>query len=45
MEGNLPRYRLLQLGAPDRNSIQRNEGFNDESCAKRSYDIAGLEIL
>lgn len=29
MERNLPHYRLLQLGAPDRNRVQRNEGFND----------------
>ena len=29
MERNLPQYRLLQLGAPDRNDIQRNESFND----------------
>jgi len=29
MERNLPHYRLLQLGAPDRNRVQRNEEFND----------------
>ena len=29
MERNLPQYRLLQLGAPDRNDVQRNESFND----------------
>ena len=29
MERNLPHYRLLQLGAPDRNRVQRNEAFGD----------------
>lgn len=29
MEKELPHYRLLQLGAPDRNRVQRNENFED----------------
>ena len=29
MERTLPHYRMLQLGAPDRNRIQRNETFNN----------------
>lgn len=29
MERELPSYRMLQLGAPDRNRVQRNEVFND----------------
>lgn len=29
MERNLPHYRLLQLGAPDRNLVQTNEEFSD----------------